>query len=298
VLLVVGVVVIVYAWQHDSAPEPTSSGAALRQPSHSSAPAPLHVRLLPPNLSDAVPCLQVMVSGGGEASYRWSRNGEILEAARSARLCITGVQRGELLTVAVMAGDGKVEEAQLAWPNNPPQVVGVSTNPEIFYRGVAIEALPVGRDTDQDELEYRYQWWINGDANPMDSDRVLAGDRFHKGDRVAVEIVANDGLEDGPLFRSSEAVVPDGPPLFVSVPPGTVTFPEYTYQLQAKDPDGDPVRFELLQGPEGMEVDAGSGLLHWFIPQDAAGEFPVEIRVQDADGASSTQSFSLSLARG
>ncbi len=62
----------------------------------------------------------------------------------------------------------------------------------------------------------------------------------------------------------------------------------YFARVLATDPDGDPLRYELLAGPPGMILKPESGRLAWIVPQTAfddcggIGECEVAVRVADA----------------
>ena len=69
----------------------------------------------------------------------------------------------------------------------------------------------------------------------------------------------------------------------------------YAYTLQATDLNDDALTFVLVSGPEGMTIDPQTGLLAWAPTQQDLGTVQVEIRVDDAGGASGGQSFSLTV---
>ncbi|MCK5253694.1 MAG: hypothetical protein KAQ96_12130, partial [Thermoplasmata archaeon] len=55
----------------------------------------------------------------------------------------------------------------------------------------------------------------------------------------------------------------DGPPVFTNSPPLTHAAGEdYTFDFEAEDPDGDPVVFKLLEGPDDAEISE-TGVLTW-----------------------------------
>ena len=67
--------------------------------------------------------------------------------------------------------------------------------------------------------------------------------------------------------------------------------------VKANDPEGDqPLRYELLQSPNGMHIDPYSGELEWRPAADQAGTHTVEIAVSDNRGGRSTQLFELPIA--
>jgi RHS repeat-associated protein len=84
----------------------------------------------------------------------------------------------------------------------------------------------------------------------------------------------------------------NSPPAFVRVP--SVINPritlDYAYQLEAVDPNGDPLFFELLAGPTAMSVSP-AGLLSWRPAADGTDEYAVRARVSDGRGGSSTVEF-------
>lgn len=72
-----------------------------------------------------------------------------------------------------------------------------------------------------------------------------------------------------------------------------------TYQVTATDPDGDPVTFSLIKGPNGMTIEPKSGLLQYSLPQDnIPGSISATVKVEDDKGASTTQDFTVSVTSG
>jgi len=68
---------------------------------------------------------------------------------------------------------------------------------------------------------------------------------------------------------------------------------EYHYELTADDPDGDPLQWTLLEGPEGLSLDPLSGQMAWLTTTEDTGTYPIRIRVEDGHGDADEQSFSL-----
>ncbi|MDO6388886.1 LamG-like jellyroll fold domain-containing protein [Pontibacter sp. BT731] len=64
---------------------------------------------------------------------------------------------------------------------------------------------------------------------------------------------------------------------------------QYRYDVNAA---GKPApRYILISGPQGMTIDAGTGLISW-VPQ-AAGNFAVEVRASNSEGESAPQRFQI-----
>ncbi|MBI3467961.1 MAG: tandem-95 repeat protein [Planctomycetes bacterium] len=57
---------------------------------------------------------------------------------------------------------------------------------------------------------------------------------------------------------------PNRPPVINSTPDLTATInAEYAYDVDALDPDFDPIEYAVLDGPEGMTIDPATGLITW-----------------------------------
>ncbi|MCS6772677.1 MAG: putative Ig domain-containing protein, partial [Thermoflexales bacterium] len=92
------------------------------------------------------------------------------------------------------------------------------------------------------------------------------------------------------------------PPFFTTQPITTAKVGrDYFYNADAYDPDPTgqrhaivPASFALEQSPAGMQIDAVSGVLTWRPTQ--AGQFGVRLRVQDSQGLSTTQTFTIVVA--
>ena len=68
--------------------------------------------------------------------------------------------------------------------------------------------------------------------------------------------------------------------------------PAYRYDVEAIDPDHDPLTYSLTAAAPGMAIDASSGVITWFAPPTPA-SYPVTVRVEDGRGGFDTQSYNL-----
>ena len=83
------------------------------------------------------------------------------------------------------------------------------------------------------------------------------------------------------------------PPVITSMPTigATIDLP-YSYQIEATDPNGDPISYGFSEKPLGMNVNA-TGLVTWAPIND--GDYPVTVRVTDGTGMEVTQSFTVTV---
>lgn len=114
---------------------------------------------------------------------------------------------------------------------------------------------------------------------------------------VDIEIEVSDGF-DGSRTQSFtlavEAVVlADDAPVIRSLPTNSIRAGEvYQYQVDAYDPNGDPVAITFETRPAGMTVDA-SGLISWR--PDVLGDYDVTIKAADPAGNFITQSWTITV---
>jgi YD repeat-containing protein len=69
----------------------------------------------------------------------------------------------------------------------------------------------------------------------------------------------------------------------------------FAYDLEATDPDHDPLVFSLVTAPRGMSINPELGTLRWQPDSAQLGPADVAVQVLDAQGATSTQRFQVSV---
>jgi RHS repeat-associated protein len=85
------------------------------------------------------------------------------------------------------------------------------------------------------------------------------------------------------------------PPAITSAPVTTVLPGAlYSYDVQASDPDGDPLTYHLDTAPQGMTVDA-QGRIRWSPAAADLGDQPVALTVSDGLGGTAAQSFTVTV---
>ena len=84
-------------------------------------------------------------------------------------------------------------------------------------------------------------------------------------------------------------------PFFTSLPlPIAIQDQPYAYEAAALDLDGDPLTFTLIQGPDGMTVDAQTGAVTWTpAAADVDSDPLISLRVEDDKGGVDTQTYRL-----
>lgn len=270
------------------------SAKAKTVPEHQ-ASGSIKLRILPDN-PKTTDCLSVVVTGQpGRAGIRWQVNGQLLEGQSDSRLCGDFFKRGDLVTAETGTNDIG-GSATVTIGNTPPMVTDISATPEQVAAGQPLTVMPVAKDVDGDDVDFTYQWLVNGEADPLLTEATLPGDKFSKGDSVQVLVVPNDFYEDGPAYESYAMMIPNTAPQIISQPPQGISSLHYTYQVEANDPDDSQFTYRLSEAPDRMTIDEVSGLVQWSLIDVPPGEYTIVIIVADPDGAEAAQGYTLTLA--
>jgi RHS repeat-associated protein len=112
----------------------------------------------------------------------------------------------------------------------------------------------------------------------LQSVTVAAIDPFGAGGTQTYSIGVSDGNQSPTITSSPVQVVTAGLP--------------YRYDVQASDPDGDPLTFTLDQAPAGMSVDA-FGRITWSPGIPDVGTHRVAVTAEDPHGAFVTQTYDM-----
>ncbi len=238
--------------------------------------------------------LRGQVSGAQRVDgWFWYLNDQLIYEGGSGVLPAHQGIRGDHITLVVFA-DGQESSDTVIVGNSPPEILDIGLGSNQIFRGVDITVFPDAVDLDEDPVEFRYVWFINGEEVIGVTGATLPGNEFYKGDTVSLHVIPSDHEKAGPVFYPEPFIIPNGPPRFVSDPPREFSGNEYRYQVKAEDPDGDPLTYHLEQGPAGMTL-SDTGLLVWPISVPSTSENAVRILVSDDEGLWASQEFTLML---
>jgi hypothetical protein len=234
-------------------------------------------------------------------AYRWTVTGRRVKAGPS--LHIEKLPKGARIEVEVVASDGHGESEPMADSvgvgNQPPVVLGVVLEPlgEVTV-AQEVAASPRASDPDGDGLEFQYTWWVNGKPADVDGPMLPKGS-FRRGDTIELSVVATDGRDESEPLRSQAIEVVNAAPRITSRPGSFDDEGAFRYELAVEDADGDRRhRYHLVEGPEGMLIDAFQGVVSWEPQENQAGAHSVVLEVKDRAGGSDRQSFALNVEFG
>lgn len=101
---------------------------------------------------------------------------------------------------------------------------------------------------------------------------------------------------DGEVDEGGVCVV-NQPPTITSSPVTAATEGQsYTYDADGTDPDGDPLTFSLPLAPDGMTINAGTGVISWTPGTGQVGQRDVTVRLEDGQGGIDFQTYIIDVA--
>jgi hypothetical protein len=233
--------------------------------------------------------------------FEWRRNGTVIDGVSARELEPSRFARGDRISVRVIppvtGNHSPALTAETTVENSPPSITRVGIASESAAAGPELRAHVDCVDADGDPPGFEYSWFRNGVSIEGARDENLPATGFTRGDRITVTVVARDGRVESPPASSEPFVIENRAPAFSSQPAAPRAGDSvYEYHAVALDPDGDPLRYELVSGPQGMSVGSNGQLL-WAIPTGdlRQGDHPVSIRATDSNGGQAVQQFTIRL---
>jgi len=234
-------------------------------------------------------------------SVNWFVNNGPVQEGQSVTLQPGMFRKGAIVYAELTLTDGSGKRTTAATPpvtvvNTPPTLSDVTIEPKQPARGADLTAKAAANDADNDPLTCQYQWLVNGaPVGPAGPQNTFSTANLRKQDIVTVSAVCSDGQDSTASVVSSPVSFGNGNPEILSSAPDSVVNGVYTYQVVAKDPDGDTLQYRLEYGPAGMTIDAASGLVQWSVPKGVMytgrNEVKVKVTVDDGNGGAVSQEF-------
>ncbi|MBC8501059.1 MAG: tandem-95 repeat protein, partial [DPANN group archaeon] len=149
--------------------------------------------------------------------------------------------------------------------------------------------------SDPDGDNVSYFWYLDGSlASSVESYTYLSD--YDSAGNYNVTVVVSDETYQVNHYWNLTVLDIDRPPVIDSVP--VVSAVEdllYVYDVNASDPDGDELSFNLLVSPVGMVVNVSSGLITWLPGNGDVGDHDITVMVSDGL-LNDTQSFILTVS--
>lgn len=233
--------------------------------------------------------------------YQWYVDNAPIAGQTNATLPPEFFRRGQTVFVEIIPTDGTnkgqpYRTKSVVVGNTAPKVTAVSVTPQSARAGDRLEAQVEASDTDQDRIDFTFKWHRNEIVIKEGEEPFLDTTGFVAPDRIWVEVTASDPAGAVHSSKSEPLTLDNSGPTIVSTPPTMAVQGQFDYPVQARDPDGDPLSYQLESSPPGMTINSETGHIKWQIPTDQQGTFHVKVVAKDGRGGLATQEFDLTLA--
>jgi hypothetical protein len=230
--------------------------------------------------------------------YQWFVNRVAVHGATGETFDPASLRRGDVVHVEIIGSNEKGERvsyqtAGATVANTPPVIQNVVIEHDLPHRRLLAKVQ--ASDADQDDIHFVFRWLRNEKVVSEGPKEVFDAASLAEKDVVTVEVVPHDDDGPGEPARAAPLVGSNNAPNIVSHPNMMANAESYEYAVEAKDPEGDAVVFELETAPTGMVIDKASGRVMWKVPPSLKGTHHVKIVAADAKGARSWQEFDLSI---
>jgi hypothetical protein len=232
--------------------------------------------------------------------YQWYVDNVLLPTQTAATLPAELLRRGQTVVVEIIPTDGTnkgqaYRTKSVMVGNTSPKIIAISLSPQTVRPGDRIEAQVEAADPDRDRVDLTYKW-IRNDAVIKEGDEpFLDTAGLTSRDQIVVEVTASDPAALSHSLRSDPLVLGNSAPRIVSAPPAPGASDRFEYPVQAVDPDGDRLTYQLETGPPGMTISEATGHIAWSIPHDQHGTFHVKVVAKDGRGGMASQEFDVTL---
>lgn len=219
---------------------------------------------------------------------KWFVNGT--EIGEGMSFSYDEVEKGDKIYAEVTPYDGKdygktVRTAEITIGGLPPKILSLQIAPEsLFVTTPQVVVTALAEDPDKDSLRMIIHWLVN-DEVIADTSTTLELKKYglKKNDRVTGSAFADDGEFRSEPF-SFELVIANAPPVFKTQTDSVKCAPDSIYYpLPIIDPDNDPLFFEILEAPPGIQIDHDKGIIYGRAAETK--KFDITIRATDSDGA-------------
>ena len=147
-----------------------------------------------------------------------------------------------------------------------------------------LNVVVLDKTRDSESIRYDYEWTKNGE--PAGKGTSVSG--FKRGDKLSVKIAPVDGEKLG-KSKTLTTEIKNSTPKIIELKNVAGDEKQVSYQVVAKDADGDPLTYSLLDGAKGMTIDSKSGMLQWSIdPAAPQADITVTVKVADGQGGEVT----------
>ncbi|MCX5811028.1 MAG: hypothetical protein NT178_00555 [Proteobacteria bacterium] len=148
-------------------------------------------------------------------------------------------------------------------------------------------------DSNKKSIRYNYEWFKNGEPFGNNTDNITG---FKKNDKIDLKVTPFDDKRYGrPRLLSIE--ISRVTPKIVENKEISFDGNELSYQVRAIDPDGNALKYFLIDPPKGMTIDNKTGMIRWQVKNENYGKQDIKVRIASANGSEVIYPLSIYLAK-
>ena len=217
----------------------------------------------PLSSEDVVATIDATDADGDEITTElsWARDGETTEYT-DATLPAAATAKGQLWTLRALPNDGEedgeVGTIEVLIDNGTPIIESVQLTPDVITEDSTVRAVVAASDPDGDELNFTFEWMVDGVVVSSGESDELTGVAFDRGQFVSVSVSPNDGWSDGDTMTSESIEVSNALPVVtdVAISPAIATVTDtLSCSYQFSDADNDKDQSTIRWAINGVDVE-------------------------------------------
>jgi hypothetical protein len=219
------------------------------------------IRIAPEDATSRMNLAAVIERGDSEskATFRWVRNGQIVEGSNTDYLLGVSVRKGDVISVEVDVTDRQgntthAKSAPVTIQDAPPRFTEM---PEIISNGDAFEVRAEATDDDGDPVTFTYQWLEDGKEIGGETAARLGLSKVTIGKTYTARVTPSDGTIQGESMLAG-AVGTRAQRIKVALKPSPLTaVKDITAELSPPRSNGDAPLF-FVWSVNDSQVDTGT----------------------------------------
>lgn len=216
--------------------------------------------------------------------YTWKKNDVIQDNVNSATVSNTLTAKNEIWKCVATPNDTKQDgpsaEAQTIIQNSLPVFADIPA--QQVSEGSLLAFTVSATDADNDPLVYSAVNLPAGATFDPTTKTFSWIPDFSQAGAYNIQIKANDGTAESVKDVAITVQNTNRKPALDAIPDQTVgTGENFSFQVSATDPDGDPLTFSAANLPEGATFNPTTKTFSWTPSETQVGEYPISFSVSD-----------------
>ena len=207
-------------------------------------------------------------AGAMSLAYTWIVGSTTVSGATTDTLDGQFFIAGDEVTCRITPNGGDpVESNTVTVGNTAPVIESVTIAPTTAYTNTLLIANVNTRDDDiLYTMTYSYTWFSGTTAQSVTGHKLNGATSFNKGERITVQVVANDGTDDSAAVTSNSVLIlntPPGPPKISISPHAGILDLLCKVETPSKDDDNDAITYNMEWTVNSMPYTGTPSTTHY-----------------------------------